>query len=439
MTYRTDGAGNLLPFSLPQTVFMLSLASNFLFDVAEDEARLLKRFREYLGVPGQKAGSFFTKMNAASPNHQCLACPPDSSGPADWQIAWGPALFKAHHNTGATNAAFVAYSAKLKTYVTAIAGTNPLGTNALLFQDLDVAPKNMVEWPPRENTKDTPPSLVWTSASHPKASQHALAEGTSYGLSRLYRMEAPGMADPEGKPVTLRVFLDSVADTSATLIFTGHSLGGALSPILALLLYPEAAKPVWKNVYILATAGPTPGNAGLKGAFDKTYRCEPAPPYTHGGKQGGFAHFTHWNANYVNIFDVVPRAWDKLDKLAPIPVDPLKPWPSFFSGNATLEPKLGGVVSVQVSLLKERAGYKEHKTDYYAPALEQKVFTGQWGSWGDDRAYPPVWVPKPPLRELTDFAQLSASILDAHLPQYPFAFLGVNAPPGDLQDGSGDL
>lgn len=444
-TSATVTAGNLPPFALPQSVFMISLASNVLFGQTLD---LQKKINDYLGVAGQAEGEFFQKMNTPNPLYQCLT-PPSSNDTPDWQTAWGPAVFRAKFNPGATNAIFVAYSAGLMTYVVAIAGTNPLGANALLFQDLDVLPKNMKAWPPTQ-TSDTPPQLSWTSAPNPASTQPALAEGTSEGLERLFELEAVSSTSPK-TPVTLQAFLKGVEDPEATLIFTGHSLGGALSPMLALLLYPQpSVKPSpWQNVYILPTAGPTPGNQGLADIFKQAYPPQPISVYTPGGKIGGFAQFTFWNKNYANVHDVVPRAWNELSGLVTQPARPLLEWwPSFFAGGARLAPvsrivhveALGPYAAGLVDKMTTRAGYSGGETPYYVPAVQQVTFTGQWGKWNKHAGYPWSWDPKTPPEKLWTMLGLGSYILNAHLSQYPFAFLGASTPApahakGDVFDG----
>ncbi|MEI9928175.1 MAG: hypothetical protein WDN44_11360 [Sphingomonas sp.] len=90
------------------------------------------------------------------------------------------------------------------------------------------------------------------------------------------------MQDPR-TGVTLKAYLDSVADPAETLIFTGHSLGGALAPTLALLLYPAPpASPTanvarWANIFILPTAGPTPGTQAIADLFAAAYPPTDAP------------------------------------------------------------------------------------------------------------------------------------------------------------------
>ncbi len=63
---------------------------------------------------GTSYAGFFSQMNS-------------SLAGGDWKVVWGPCVYsrKPTLPSSATNAMYVAYSAKLSTYVVAIAATNP--------------------------------------------------------------------------------------------------------------------------------------------------------------------------------------------------------------------------------------------------------------------------------------------------------------------------
>jgi hypothetical protein len=109
---------------------------------------------------------------------------------------------------------------------------------------------------------------------------------------------------------TLLSYLQARADAStSTLIFTGHSLGGALSPTLALALKEQGLNlKDWKAVYVYPTAGPTAGNATFATYFSQTF------PQSATGSQP----WQVWNADLANSLDIVPRAWNA-QTLATIP------------------------------------------------------------------------------------------------------------------------
>jgi hypothetical protein len=345
---------------------------------------------------------------------------------------WGPAVYKAEENPGATNAMFVAYSASESCYVVAIAGTNPLGDSALLFEDLDVKPADMVAWPPTISNG----TLRWTPSASPNASVAAIDKGTSLGLAALFALTGPGLDPTTSKVtqnVTLQSYLQSVTSSSSTLIFTGHSLGGALAPTLALMLYPTPATSGWSAVRILATAGPTPGTRGVADLFAANYAAVAIAAYTLHNQ--AFASFTFWNQNYCNVFDVVPRAWDKLAGLV---IRPPRPdadfWPSFFARGGELQPELGQKVFNMVGDMQNRSGYRQGinaappATPFYAPAMRHNPFTGIFGTWSTGDDYPKNWTATLPPKQVFLMPDLAHWILDAHLDQYPHAFLGQTAP-----------
>lgn len=83
------------------------------------------------------------------------------------------------------------------------------------------------------------------------------------------------------------------ANSAINVVVTGHSLGGALSPVMALYLkhqFDSIARQNTTNVYCLSTAGATPGDAD----FAKYYNSK----------------LMSNTMRVWNYLDVVPRAWD---------------------------------------------------------------------------------------------------------------------------------
>jgi hypothetical protein len=207
-----------------------------------------------------------------------------------WSTVWGPVVFDTGLDAAlqiADNVMYVAANQDRSVFVVAIAGTN---FNSLLYdvgQEDDAVDKT-VTWaaafPSLSNS--TPPDL-----------KPYLSAGTALGVNNLLAM-TDGRT---GK--TLQQYLASATSKSATLIFSGHSLGGALAPTLALALFNshggQLRKSDWANVYFLATAGPTPGNEDLfkyvaqefpaVDLRDQPYQC--------------------WNRVVWNSLDAVPQGW----------------------------------------------------------------------------------------------------------------------------------
>lgn len=197
---------------------------------------------------------------------------------SDWSIVWGPAIYSFPINYKGKHVDNVVYAVRRgrsNDYAIAIAGTNAASVADWLFEDLLVA--TAVPW--FLDTKDKP--------------QPRISLATFNGLSVLLNITPPS-ADIPGAGQTLVKFLGTITgDGPVNLYTTGHSLGGALSPALALALADLQGK--WDpkgnaSLQPYAFAGPTPGDA----AFVKHFKDKiPA----------GVKRF--WNAR-----DGVPHAWD---------------------------------------------------------------------------------------------------------------------------------
>jgi hypothetical protein len=197
---------------------------------------------------------------------------------ASWTVVWGPAIFSFPINYNGQyvdNVIYVVRDGTSNDYAIAIAGTNALSAADWIFEDLLVV--TTVPW--FLDTKDT--------------TKPNISLATFNGLSIILNISPP-CADIPGTGQNLMSFLGTITrDGPINLITTGHSLGGALSPALALALADLAGQWDPKGNATLqpyAFAGPTPGDADFAQHFKNKI---PA----------GLRRI--WNK-----LDVVPHAWD---------------------------------------------------------------------------------------------------------------------------------
>jgi hypothetical protein len=229
-------------------------------------------------------------------------------GPA-WSLTWGPVVWQAPGSQCPDNTWYVANNKSMtfedgktyNTYVVAIAGTvgNEFKDD---FRKEDCAVGNVVDFPAWVSEGITnPPKVV----SQVVASGTYVAKGTTDAAFQLINTPAPTQA---GNGQTLYQYLTALPQVGSTrVIFTGHSLGGALSPTIA-LAFLQAGQLSGLDVLAYPTAGPTPGNAMFAALFQKSFQKTPAT---------GTGHKV-WNCNIVNSLDVVPCAWNNLSKLSSI-------------------------------------------------------------------------------------------------------------------------
>ena len=206
-----------------------------------------------------------------------------------WHLVWGPVvdntpspgLFdKLEERDYARNSMFVAQKDKQNQYVVSIAGTNPSSLFDWIVEDSFV-----------KTQKDWEYADVSLEGLEPK-----IAKGTSIGLDILLEMDSSGE--------NLREFLGKeveASDGETEIIFTGISLGGALSPVLALAALDTKDEWAGTNPFTIsveAIAGPTPGNEDFS---------------TYYNRRLGDNTTRIWNS-----IDIVPHAWNE-DDLSQIP------------------------------------------------------------------------------------------------------------------------
>ncbi|MFK7746933.1 MAG: hypothetical protein AB8B65_00950 [Kordia sp.] len=200
----------------------------------------------------------------------------------DWKGIWGPIVYA--NDTTATsihadNTMAMYYNESENVIVIAIAGTNVNSPYGWLVEDFSV--HKTVSW-----------ELV---TGIPNSGN--ISTGTHIGLNILLNMTNK---EDNSVVTALKNFLQNNASLqNVQIAVAGHSLGGALSPTLA--LYLADTKNNWDpanktSIGAFPTAGPTPGDEGFASYYEKQISTN--------------------NIYYLsqhNAIDVVPHAWEKGD------------------------------------------------------------------------------------------------------------------------------
>ncbi len=386
-----------MPYNIVQSVFLMNQAANGVAGVSGTQAYLTGLLATFLNggqISNKPFPGFFPQFKS-----QLVG--------GDWRVVWGPCVFlESQPYDYATNAMYVAYSPSQKTYVVAAAPTNFLSVQDWLQEDGDVYWQNMASWPlmlPYVNPNNkTPPTGP------------AVSGATAYGVSNL--LTASSMVDPVKG--TLKSYLASVRSTDATLIFTGHSLAGALTPALALTLYPSPASSGWGKVLVLPTAGATPGNLAWTNVYDTAYKSIPT----------GFVPYASWNVDYANEQDIVPYAWNNFGSVVSPNIIIKYPLMYYHSIYGALSPQIGTTlanVALSAAQAAAGAGYVH---------ITHLLFKGTWGYWdyttSGSWSYPPIWTAMQhyyPERPMTSVEVFADYVDRCHMDQY-IKYFGVIPP-----------
>ncbi|MBB5885754.1 hypothetical protein DYQ93_04710 [Xanthomonas sp. LMG 8992] len=264
-----------MPYDQYQTVFALSTLANWVSTQTGTAQALQAEYQKVLVAT--------------------LASPPAQAAIGTWELVWGPQVWQAETSDRSDNAMFVAKASNVgdlagDVYVVAIAATNPLSSYDWMMEDFDVA--SVVDFATYDPTASTPPVALM----NPTEKSTVISMGTALGVWHLLNMVSPPSGVSPG--VTLDAYLKKVASSGASVIFAGHSLGGALSPTMATWFKSTHRLDACKAVYCYPTAGATPGNAAFAGL------CKSTLPPTAGNT------YQVWNRDLWNSYDVVPHAWN---------------------------------------------------------------------------------------------------------------------------------
>jgi len=204
-----------------------------------------------------------------------------NNGLANWEIAWGPGVYTAMSGTTPDNVIYLARDKTTNRYFLSVAGTNAY---------------SIIDWIEDFDTGGTSqwPYIIGTDVQ--------VANGSLNALNILTALTGQACVNgiSTGAPVLLSTYLQqtlgAAAPASFALITGGHSLGGALAPLLALWL--NDTKAVWdpnkavSGIACWPCAGPTAGTKSFQ-----TYYNARVPDTTR----------------IHNTLDVVPHAWNMAD------------------------------------------------------------------------------------------------------------------------------
>ncbi|WP_430408998.1 lipase family protein [Kordia sp.] len=256
----------------------------------------------------------------------------------NWKAVWGPIVYAndpTSNSVHADNTMGMYYNADENVMVIGIAGTNVNSPFGWLVEDFSV-----------HTTKS------WETITGVPSSGN-ISHGTYVGLSILRNMK-----DHEGETVitALKNFLKkNPMLTGMQIAVAGHSLGGALSPTLALFL--SDTKSEWDangitSIGAFPTAGPTPGDEAFASYYEKQIAASKI-----------------YYLSQHNAIDVVPHAWQKedLEKIPTIYEDYIKQ-PSDANPSETITGTLASAAALNALATKNIIGVPVNRYQQISPS-----------------------------------------------------------------------
>jgi len=212
--------------------------------------------------------------------------------PVDVTVAWGPYVvvepkdIKGNTATATNTMLVFKYPSQtvagINEYVVSIAGTK--ATSVFDELDEDLLGGKIADWP-----------------YCPEPNNIRISHGTLNGIKLLLGLNS-------GNSIT--EYFSTLDDPNAIITVAGHSLGGALSPALALVLFgadttssdlPARAKTQSWTTRTYAVAGPDVGNSYYVDYLKATFPPQPEPA----------VKWQQFNCKIWNSLDIVPQVWSK--------------------------------------------------------------------------------------------------------------------------------
>ncbi|WP_298420177.1 hypothetical protein [uncultured Kordia sp.] len=270
----------------------------------------------------------------------------------NWKAIWGPIVYAndpTSTSVHADNTMGMYYNSDENVMVIAIAGTNVNSPFGWFVEDFSV-----------HTTKS------WETVTGVPSSGN-ISNGTYVGLSILREMKN---SKKETVTAALKNFLsENPSLTGMQVAVAGHSLGGALSPTLALFL--SDTKSDWDpngmtSIGAFPTAGPTPGDEAFASYYEKQIAADKI-----------------YYLSQHNAIDVVPHAWQKedIEKIPTIYQDYIKQ-PSDANPAETITGTLASAAALNALATKNIIGVPVNRYQQISPST---TLDGTFNTEMDDK------------------------------------------------------